>query len=134
MYKATSKVEPTQDSFLIEFVVCYCSYMKRLSSIHCTAVNYFCGQVMLDTLKHKSHKTVDISLTLTVTVPILEPNSPATIANDAVSAAAPPIAITTRRRKQKTTKTTPLGNIDTNLSRGRDEGHKLFTISSPKID
>lgn len=49
-----------------------------------------------------------------VTVPILEPNSPATIANDAVSAAAPPIAITTRRRKQKTTKTVPLGSIDTN--------------------
>ena len=40
-YKATSKVEPTQDSFLIEFVVCYCSYMKRLSLIYCTAVNYF---------------------------------------------------------------------------------------------
>ncbi|RMX53950.1 hypothetical protein pdam_00010716 [Pocillopora damicornis] len=64
-----------------------------------------------------SHKTVDISSTLTVTVPILEPNSPATIANDAVSAAAPPIAITTRRRKQKTTKTTPLVAVDIKLTK-----------------
>lgn len=54
-------------------------------------------------------------LCLTVTMPMLEPNSPATIANEAVSAAAPPKAITTRRRKQKTTKTTPLGSMDTNL-------------------
>lgn len=56
-----------------------------------------------------------IFVTLTVTVPILVPNSPATIANDAVSAAAPPNAITIRSTKQNTTKTTPLGSIDTNL-------------------
>jgi hypothetical protein len=54
------------------------------------------------------------------------PNSPATIANEAVSAAAPPNAVTTRRRKQNTTKTVPLGSIDTNLKRKAPSKQKHF--------